>query len=503
MQPIRNRLRALSDEQRERYETLLDSFERQWPAGPGDPPDVSDWLPEEGPLRTLVLVALVKSDLEARRGQRPSASVQDYLVQFPELGNDTHATAELLAWQYRLSSLGGPSAAPRFAGRNLLQEEIGGGGIGIVLRGHDPQLGRELAVKVLRPEHGDNSALVWRFLVEARILAQLEHPCVVPVHDSGQLADGRPYITMRLLGGEPLDRLLAARQNPQQDLGRFLTVFKHICQALAYAHQKAIIHRDLKPGNVMVGDFGEVQVLDWGFAKLLSGDVADAAEAAGGAGKGSLAETRQNQLDNTQLGSQLGTWPYMPPEQARGLVGEVDQRSDVFGLGAILCEILTGEPPYVARTLDDVKRQARGPELQGAYARLEACGADADLQTLARACLAAAPAERPRDAGAVAGQFEAYLAAAQARDEEARAITRAEAARVRVKRWARRLIGGLAAVGFVLDFAVMVGKTRFADQIGWFAGVGLLLLVGWSLVGEVIERQQQSRAQQADENAPV
>jgi hypothetical protein len=500
MHSVRNRLRDLSDEQRERYEALLDSFESRWSTGAGVPPDLSDWLPEEEPLRALVLVALVKSDLEARRGRHLLASVQDYLARFPELGNDAHATSDLLAWQYQLFSSGGRAEALRHAGRNLLHEEIGSGGIGIVLRGHDPQLGRELAVKVLRPEHGDNPALVWRFLVEARILAQLEHPCVVPVHDSGQLADGRPYITMRLLRGQPLDRLLAARQNPQQDQGRLVTVFYHICQALAYAHQKAIIHRDLKPGNVMVGGFGEVQVLDWGFAKLLSGDGADAT---GAAGKGRIAATRQTRVDNTELGSNLGTWPYMPPEQARGLVGEVHQRSDVFGLGAILCEILTGQPPYVGRTLADVKRQARGPELQGAYARLEVCGADVELQTLARACLAAAPAERPHDAGVVAGQLEAYLVAAQARAEEARAITRAEAARVRVTRRARRLIGVLAAVGVVLDVAAMTLVKTVGDLIGWFSGAGLLLLVGWSLAGETIEKQRQSPARQADEKAPV
>jgi serine/threonine protein kinase len=159
-----------------------------------------------------------------------------------------------------------------------IAEELDRGGMGVVYRGRDLVLGREVAVKVLREEHGRQPGLAPRFVEEAQVGGQLNHPGIVPAHEVGQLADGRPYFTMRLVQGQTLAELLRARRGPGEDLPRFLGIFEQVCQALAYAHSKGALHRDLKPGNVMVGAFGEVQVLDWGLAKVRKGGVAGEAD---------------------------------------------------------------------------------------------------------------------------------------------------------------------------------------------------------------------------------
>src|SRR5262245_53599977 len=141
--------------------------------------------------------------------------------------------------------------------------------MGAVLKGHDTGLGREIAVKDLLEEHAGRTELVQRFVEEARVAGQLQHPGVVPVYDLGVFPDRRPYFTMKLVKGHNLARLLAEREDPAQDRPRFLGIFLQVCQAVAYAHARGVIHRDLKPSNVMVGTFGEVQVMDWGLAKVL------------------------------------------------------------------------------------------------------------------------------------------------------------------------------------------------------------------------------------------
>src|SRR5262245_56800560 len=151
-----------------------------------------------------------------------------------------------------------------------LYDEIARGGMGGILRGRDDGQGRDVAVKVLLEEHRGKPGLVRRFLEEARIAGQLQHPGVVPVYGLGELPDGRPYFQMKVVKGRTLAEQLAARKEPAEDRGRFLKVFEQVCQALAYAHSKGVLHRDLKPANVMVGAFGEVQVMDWGLAKVLA-----------------------------------------------------------------------------------------------------------------------------------------------------------------------------------------------------------------------------------------
>ena len=154
-------------------------------------------------------------------------------------------------------------------GRYELFGEIARGGMGAVLRGRDPELGRELAIKVLLEGQQDQPAMVRRFLEEAQIGGQLQHPGIVPVYEMGTFRDARPYFTMKLVQGRTLSALLGERKAPAHDRPRFLSIFEAIAQTVAYAHARGVIHRDLKPSNVMVGSFGEVQVMDWGLAKVL------------------------------------------------------------------------------------------------------------------------------------------------------------------------------------------------------------------------------------------
>ncbi|HEY7425296.1 MAG TPA: serine/threonine-protein kinase [Gemmataceae bacterium] len=189
---------------------------------------------------------------------------------------------------------------------------IGRGGMGDVFWVHDPHLGRDLAIKVLREDRRE-PPLVRRFLEEARLHSQLQHPNVAPVHELGEALDGRPFFTMKLIKGRALDELLKDRAGPAEDLLRFLGIFEQICQALAYAHAQGVIHRDLKPHNVMVDAFGEVQVMDWGLAKVLC-RVPEVAAPAGQETLAPAALADTVDADNgTQPGDVLGTLAYMPP----------------------------------------------------------------------------------------------------------------------------------------------------------------------------------------------
>jgi serine/threonine-protein kinase len=344
--------------------------------------------------------------------------------------------------------------APQEAGdRYQLQGEIARGGMGAVLRGRDVDLGRDLAVKVLLEKHAGRSEVARRFLEEAQVGAQLQHPGVVPVYDVGRFGE-RPFFTMKLVKGKTLAALLAERGEPSAERPRLLGVALQVAQALAYAHAKGVIHRDLKPANVMVGAFGEVQVMDWGLAKVLpEGGVADEERASrrqqepedvttirtarsGGSGGGGT---------DTEAGSLLGTPAYMPPEQANGFVELLDRRADVFGLGALLCEILTGKAPYVGRSGEEVRRKAANGDLADAYARLGGCGADAELVALTKACLAPEACDRPGDARAVAEGLTAYLDGVQERLHQAELAEAAARAKAVEEAKRRRLTLALAA----------------------------------------------------------
>jgi tetratricopeptide (TPR) repeat protein len=307
-----------------------------------------------------------------------------------------------------------------------LRDEIGSGGMGVVYRARDTALDRDVAVKLLSQRYPTDSPAAQRFLGEARITGQLQHPGIPAVHQVGALADGRPFLAMKLIKGQTLEALLKSRANPSAERGRFVAVFEQICQAVGYAHAHRVIHRDLKLANVMVGAFGEVQVMDWGLAKVLGQETPATGDTLVPEKTRAWTEVSPTPEagSHTQAGSLVGTPAFIPPEQAAGELGKVDERADVFGLGALLAAILTGKPPYIGESSEAVRVLALRGKLDGCFSRLDASGAEPELVALCKQCLAFEPADRPVDAGAVARAVAGLRAAA---DERAR---RAELERV-------------------------------------------------------------------------
>jgi serine/threonine protein kinase len=277
-----------------------------------------------------------------------------------------------------LDRLGRAADLPDFSRtRYRLVREIGRGGMGTVYLAEDTMLAREVALKVLTLSEPDSAE---RMLREARIVARLEHPGIVPVHDAGKLPDGRMYYAMKLVRGKRLDEALPAA------LPERLRIFVRICEAVAFAHARGVVHRDLKPANVMLGAFGEVLVLDWGVAKLLDGpeDGSRSATGAPEAGAG-----------RTAAGTVLGTVGYMSPEQAEGRPGAVGPKSDIYSLGTILRFLLSGEPPLPDRSAGQAAAaDSRNPR---------------PLRSICARATAPAPADRYETAEELAADVERYL----------------------------------------------------------------------------------------------
>jgi eukaryotic-like serine/threonine-protein kinase len=224
---------------------------------------------------------------------------------------------------------------PDFSGtKYTFVKELARGGMGTVYLAEDTELNRQVAIKVLStPEMTED--LRRRMIREAQIIARLEHPGIVPVHDVGVMPDGRVFYAMKFVRGERLDEYAASTSSTKERLRKFQAV----CDAVAFAHAHGVIHRDLKPQNIMIGSFGEVLVLDWGVAKILRDEVSSEADTL------MLPPAGANKLSDTAHGTVIGTRQYMSPEQARGEIDQLDERSDIYSLGAVFYFLLTDQAP--------------------------------------------------------------------------------------------------------------------------------------------------------------
>ncbi|MFO0866822.1 MAG: serine/threonine-protein kinase [Gemmataceae bacterium] len=214
------------------------------------------------------------------------------------------------------------------------------GGLGQVWLAHDRQLERDVALKELRPEMRGDAELARRFVIEAKITGQLEHPGIVPIYELANEGISPTY-AMRFLKGKTLTDAIRQAKTLSERL-KLLPAFATVCQTIAYAHSRGYIHRDLKGANILLGDFGEVIVLDWGLAKHV--DQGDAST--------TDAMPLKALVEGTQAGQALGTPFYMPPEQAAGQLDRIGFRSDVYSLGAILYEVIAGVPPFLTFLVD-------------------------------------------------------------------------------------------------------------------------------------------------------
>jgi hypothetical protein len=312
-----------------------------------------------------VVLAEVTADAAVRRSiaALPDEDVRASLVSAPHTnGHYSRTPSPPGHIQFQTDAF-----VPREEDRYTLTRLHATGGIGRVWLARDSALGRDVALKDLRPERAGNPDAAARFMTEARVTGRLEHPGIVPIYELGSRgADGQPFYTMRFVRGQTLrEKLTAYHQKRERgeagplEFRELLTAFVGVCNAIAYAHSQGVIHRDLKPANVVLGGFGEVMVLDWGLAREMGN-----AEC----GMRNEEEATESAIPNsdfripnsqTMEGQVLGTPAYMAPEQADGRLDDLGERTDVYGLGAILYEILTGNPPFDGPTTEVVLSRVR------------------------------------------------------------------------------------------------------------------------------------------------
>jgi WD40 repeat protein/serine/threonine protein kinase len=298
-------------------------------------------------------------------------------------------------------------------GHYTVKNVHGRGGQARVMLAFDEHIGRDVALKELLSSDEDEETMasgrssqlstpgLMRFLREARVTGQLEHPNIVPVYELGRRQDGRLYYTMRLVRGETLEKKL----NECKDLSgrlKHMGPFWDVCNAIAYAHSRGVVHRDIKPSNIMVGEFGETVLLDWGIAKVKGRKDLGAREI-----ERDLALLHEAGIEHTVAGAAIGTPSYMSPEQAAGDINKIDEISDVWSLGAVLYELLTGVPPYDGKTRMEILRKVGREPVKPV--REHCPDAPADLTAIAEKCLQKNKRHRYQSAREVSDDVSAYM----------------------------------------------------------------------------------------------
>jgi len=339
----------------------------------------------------------------------------------PQSPRGLHHTLPGLGLDFDNETTGLAEAPP--GDRYTFGSTLGEGGVGRVVNALDNAIGRRVALKVLRREGQDDRASMARFLREARVTARLEHPSVIPVYEVGTLEDGRPFYSMRIVEHRSLREVLDdPAERAELSRARSCTILVQICRGLSYAHARGIIHRDIKPENILLGDYGEIYIADWGLCKVVGEEELPP-------GKRRIETTELA----TQVGSTLGTPGYMSPEQAAGSWGVVDARSDLFSVGVILYEMLTGQMPFtganavavLAATVSDEPRAIREIDPDCPLVLADLCGL----------LLAKQREARPASAADVADEIEDFLEGAKERErrraEAAELCERARAAAAR------------------------------------------------------------------------
>jgi formylglycine-generating enzyme required for sulfatase activity len=406
------------------------------------------------PQRSLAAVsstASIRQDLQ----QIADADVQASLAHVPGTRIDPEGTA---LYEHPASSTPGP--------RFRIVRPYAKGGLGEVFVARDEELQREVALKEIQQRHAQNPESRARFLLEAEVTGGLEHPGIVPVYGLGTYADGRPFYAMRFIRGDSLKEAIERFHREQETLPagertlrlrQLLGRFVDVCNAVAYAHSRGVLHRDLKPGNIMLGNYGETLVVDWGLAKIV--DKADTRSA-----EGPLRPTLSGDSTKTQIGVAIGTPAYMSPEQAAGRLDQLGPASDVYSLGATLYTLLTGRAPFaegsLGAMLDKVQKGNFPPPRQVQRQ------VPPPLEAICLRAMALAPQDRYATPRELAEEIEHWLA-----DEPVRAHR--EPWTARAGRWVRRhqpltvgvgvlLLTGLAALA--ISTILIGGALRKEEQ---------------------------------------